>query len=147
MRTDHSSLRWLTQMKEPGGQLARWLEKPVEYDFEIVHRPGRLHTNADALSHRPCHQSCPHHLQDPSSQQRTTSHQAVQCDLDFETCSLSPVAMETGTTTTTVRPVGVETCTATTTANLVGVSIDNPTNADTKNQRLCDKYKRDHTVF
>ena len=26
------------------------------YDFEIHHRPGRLHQNADALSHRPCNE-------------------------------------------------------------------------------------------
>lgn len=81
VRTDHSSLRWLTRMKEPEGQLARWLEKLAEYDFEIIHRPGRLHSNADSLSRRPCRQSCPCRLQD-ASQQRTTSHQAVQCDLD-----------------------------------------------------------------
>uniref|UniRef100_A0AAV2K8I4 RNA-directed DNA polymerase n=1 Tax=Knipowitschia caucasica TaxID=637954 RepID=A0AAV2K8I4_KNICA len=40
VRTDHSSLRWLTRMKEPEGQLARWLEKLAEYEFEILHRPG-----------------------------------------------------------------------------------------------------------
>lgn len=66
VRTDHSSLRWLTRMKEPEGQLARWLEKLAEYHFDIVHRPGHLHTNADSLSRRPCRQSCPCRMQDPS---------------------------------------------------------------------------------
>ncbi|KAJ3588492.1 hypothetical protein NHX12_012084 [Muraenolepis orangiensis] len=46
-------------MKEPEGQLARWLERLGEYNFEIVHRPGRLHSNADSLSRIPCRQSCP----------------------------------------------------------------------------------------
>lgn len=64
VHTDHSSLRWLTRMKEPEGQLAWWLEKLAEYDFEIVHRPGHLHTNANSLSCRPCCQSCLCHLQD-----------------------------------------------------------------------------------
>ena len=32
------------------GQLARWLEQLEEYTFDIVHRQGKLHTNADALS-------------------------------------------------------------------------------------------------
>jgi hypothetical protein len=27
-----------------------------EFQFDIVHRPGRKHNNADALSRKPCHQ-------------------------------------------------------------------------------------------
>ena len=53
VRTDHHALQWLTSFKEPQGQVARWLEKLQEYDFEIVHRPGRNHVNADAMSRRP----------------------------------------------------------------------------------------------
>ena len=56
LRTDHGSLSWLQSFKEPEGQLARWLEKLQEYHFNIVHRPGRKHANADALSWRPCDQ-------------------------------------------------------------------------------------------
>lgn len=54
LRTDHASLTWLLNFKEPEGQLARWLETLQDYNFEIRHRPGRLHANADALSRRPC---------------------------------------------------------------------------------------------
>ena len=53
LRTDHSSLQWLRNFKEPEGQLACWLEQLEEYDFDIVHRQGKLHTNADALSRIP----------------------------------------------------------------------------------------------
>ena len=56
LRTDHGSLTWLSNFKEPEGQLARWLEQLQEYDFTIAHRPGRKHQNADALSRRPCSQ-------------------------------------------------------------------------------------------
>ena len=49
VRTDHASLRWLQSFHEPEGQVARWLECLSEYDFEVVHRPGTKHTNADAL--------------------------------------------------------------------------------------------------
>ena len=49
-RTDHGSLTWLRNFKEPEGQLARWLERLQELDFEIVHRRGKRNTNADALS-------------------------------------------------------------------------------------------------
>ena len=54
VRTDHVSLRWLMSFKDLEGQLARWLERLQEYDFEIQHRAGKLHSNADALSRRPC---------------------------------------------------------------------------------------------
>lgn len=57
--TDHSSLRWLTKMREPEGQLARWLERLGEYDFEIIHCPGWFYINADSLSRQACRQSCP----------------------------------------------------------------------------------------
>lgn len=56
LRTDHGSLTWLKNMKTPEGQLARWLEKLQEFDFEIVHRQGKKHSNADALSRIPCRQ-------------------------------------------------------------------------------------------
>ena len=56
IRTDrhHSALQWLMTFKEPEGQVARWLEELQEYDFKIEHRPGARHSNADALSRRPC---------------------------------------------------------------------------------------------
>ena len=56
VRTDHASLRWLQSFHEPEGQVARWLECLSEYDFEVIHRPGTKHTNADALSRMPCPQ-------------------------------------------------------------------------------------------
>ena len=56
IRTDHSALQWLRRTPIPIGQQARWLEILEEFDFEILHRPGRQHTNADALSRKPCRQ-------------------------------------------------------------------------------------------
>ena len=53
VRTDHSSLRWLTNFREPQGQLARWLEELSQYNMVLMHRPGRVHLNADALSRIP----------------------------------------------------------------------------------------------
>ncbi|KRY27736.1 Retrovirus-related Pol polyprotein from transposon [Trichinella spiralis] len=53
-RADHNSLKWLRNFREPEGQVARWLEKLAEFDFEVVHRPGKKHQNADALSRRAC---------------------------------------------------------------------------------------------
>ena len=56
IRTDHGSLRWLMQFKNPEGQIARWLEILSSYEMKIGHRPGRLHRNADGLSRIPCNQ-------------------------------------------------------------------------------------------
>uniref|UniRef100_A0A0X3PXJ8 Transposon Ty3-I Gag-Pol polyprotein n=1 Tax=Schistocephalus solidus TaxID=70667 RepID=A0A0X3PXJ8_SCHSO len=61
VRTDHSSLTWLRNFKNPEGQVARWQEKLAEYEFECVFRPGRQHGNSDALSRKPYrpHGECP----------------------------------------------------------------------------------------
>ena len=53
VRTHHSALQWLRTFKEPVGQVARWLERLAEYDFDIEHCPGKQHANADALSRYP----------------------------------------------------------------------------------------------
>ena len=64
VRTDHSALQWLRKTPEPIGQQGRWLEVLEEFDFNVCHRPGRQHVNADALSRKPCKQCghCPSDL-------------------------------------------------------------------------------------
>ncbi|CAH1254301.1 GIN1 [Branchiostoma lanceolatum] len=54
LRTDHSALQFLHKMKQPTKQYARWLAKLASFDFDIVHRAGVRHGNADGLSRRPC---------------------------------------------------------------------------------------------
>ena len=54
VRTDHGALKWLLKFRNPEGQLARWLELLGTYDFDIQHRSGICHGNADALWRRPC---------------------------------------------------------------------------------------------
>ena len=56
IRTVHNSLEWLKSFKDPQGQVARWLDILAEYDFQIQHRSGAKHGNADALSRLPCKQ-------------------------------------------------------------------------------------------
>jgi len=53
VRTDHAALQWLKQTPEPVGQQARWLEILEEFDYDIEHRAGAKHNNADAMSRRP----------------------------------------------------------------------------------------------
>ncbi|KAG7496361.1 hypothetical protein JOB18_017623 [Solea senegalensis] len=54
VRTDHAALQWLMSFKEPEGQVAHWLEELQTFDFTVAHRAGTQHSNADALSRRPC---------------------------------------------------------------------------------------------
>lgn len=48
--SDHASLQWLTNLKDPSGRLARWALRLQRYDFEILHRKGNLMVVPDALS-------------------------------------------------------------------------------------------------
>ena len=52
--TDHAALTFLMRTPEPIGQQGRWLDLIGEFNFTIQHRPGRVHSNSDALSRRPC---------------------------------------------------------------------------------------------
>ena len=54
VRTDHAALTWLRRTPDPIGQQARWLEVMEEFNFIVEHRPGARHSNADAVSRRPC---------------------------------------------------------------------------------------------
>ena len=50
--TNHIALRWLNSV-ELNGRLARWVLHLQEYSFNIQHRSGSSHGNADALLHLP----------------------------------------------------------------------------------------------
>ncbi len=55
--TDHASLTWLRNLREPKGMVARWIACLQPFDFAIVHQPGKHHSHADGLSQRtsrPC---------------------------------------------------------------------------------------------
>ena len=53
VRTDHAALVWLKNLKNIQGMLARWLAKLQQFHFDIIHRPGTQHGNADGLSRCP----------------------------------------------------------------------------------------------
>lgn len=57
LRTDNAAVSWMRTLKVPTGQVARWLQELNTYNLKVVHRSGRSHANADALSRMPC-KSC-----------------------------------------------------------------------------------------
>ena len=57
IRTDHAALKWLVSMATTDRSLSRWATFVSGYNYTCEHRPGRLHTNADALS-RVRYRSC-----------------------------------------------------------------------------------------
>lgn len=48
--TDHASLKWLQNLKEPHGKLARWAVRLQAFNIKFEHRPGREMIVPDALS-------------------------------------------------------------------------------------------------
>jgi predicted aspartyl protease len=52
VRTDHSSLRWLTNFKDVEGMVGRWLSSISPFSYKIEHRSGVNHGNADGLSRK-----------------------------------------------------------------------------------------------
>ena len=49
LHTDHKSLVWLHRFKDMEGMMARWLHALQQFQFSIIHQPGRDHGNADGL--------------------------------------------------------------------------------------------------
>lgn len=72
--TDHSSLLWLQNMKEPTSRLARWALRLQAYDFHLTHRKGKHNVVPDALSRV--------HMDDEANNTADTT-------MIIESCSLS----------------------------------------------------------
>jgi transposase InsO family protein len=51
--SDHSALQWLFKNKKPHKRLCRWAIHLSQYEYTIVHRPGKTLQHADALSRAP----------------------------------------------------------------------------------------------
>ena len=51
--TYQNALRWMMTLNDPTGRLMRWRLRLLEFDYEIVYRPGRVHQVPI-----PCRDSC-----------------------------------------------------------------------------------------
>ena len=87
VRTDHAALVWLKNLKNIQGMLSRWLAKLQQFHFEIIHRPGMQHGNADGLSHCPqCERGtcAPIINSDPSDPEQPYVSSCIGSSLDSE---------------------------------------------------------------
>ena len=51
--TDHHSLCSLKKMRDPKGKLGCWMLEMAKHQYDIIHKSGILHVDADALSRCP----------------------------------------------------------------------------------------------
>jgi hypothetical protein len=58
VRTNHNSLTWLMNFKEPQGQLVRWLEELSQFDMEIQHRQREETYECGCLVKDPWEEPC-----------------------------------------------------------------------------------------
>jgi transposase InsO family protein len=57
--TDCQALKWLLNAPE-SRRIAPWVMQLQQYSFDIVHKPGKFHTNADGLSRSPLESTQPY---------------------------------------------------------------------------------------
>jgi hypothetical protein len=50
--TDHAPLKWMASAKESNARVTSWFLALQDFRFQVDHRPGREHANANALSRR-----------------------------------------------------------------------------------------------
>ena len=58
LRTDHKSITWMLKAELNTSQYFNWKNELSLFDFEVVHRPGDKHVNADFLSRNPECEQC-----------------------------------------------------------------------------------------
>ena len=79
--TDHASLTWLRNFREPEGMVARRIVGLQPFDFAIVHRPGKHLSPTDGLSRRtsrPCkRETCPECK--PLRKEATSKTETARC--------------------------------------------------------------------
>ena len=98
--TDHAPLKSMLSAKHPSGKLARWSQTLAEVDVEIQYRPGRKHSNADALSRAPVNlqeervaavQAAPNDAEHPTAAADPLNPEPEMADLQRADANLQPI--------------------------------------------------------
>jgi hypothetical protein len=50
VRIDHNSLRWVLNLSDAQGRLARWRLRLLDFNYEVQYSPGKHHHGADTMS-------------------------------------------------------------------------------------------------
>lgn len=50
LETDHSALLWILKQKDAKGRIGRWILEFQQFEFDMIHRPGRELVVSDTLS-------------------------------------------------------------------------------------------------
>ena len=76
-RTDNNALKAIRTMDCPSGIVERWLNTLADFNFDVEHRAGTKHTNADGLSRSNVPNSYDNHelhdLEEPDDSHRSSS--------------------------------------------------------------------------
>ena len=91
--TDHASLRFLKAMKDGNARLQRWSLHLQDHDFDVLHKAGTLHADADALSRAPL-----------AATTTTTTEVTTTTTASFPTTTTTTTGFPTTTTTTASFP-------------------------------------------
>jgi hypothetical protein len=104
LRTDNAAVSWMRNLKLPTGQMARWLQELGTYNLEVTHRPGKKHSNADALSRMPCKvcfRQQNNHDTDDEDSEGVPDGATEEDETDLKGVVDAPPEPEVGDTTTT----------------------------------------------
>ena len=64
--TDNEAIKWLMSVKTSGRsamRLEKWIISMMDLDFDVIHRKGARHGNADGLSRNCLSSACPYNLE------------------------------------------------------------------------------------
>lgn len=51
--TDHKPLVWYKTAKDGNARILKWRLRLAEYEYDVIHKPGKINSNADVLSRNP----------------------------------------------------------------------------------------------
>jgi transposase InsO family protein len=93
VRTDHNALRWVMNLSDAQGRLARWRLRLAEFDFQVEYSPGASHHAADAMSRLP-HQPVPDDAIDAEIPVLTVEADALEAENTSPIAELTTLTVE-----------------------------------------------------